>query len=52
MDTFDALGAKNDKLWSLNKLSRFALTLPVKAFHVGLGGNGLVLNTYGSTLSG
>lgn len=49
MDTFDALGAKYDIPWSLNRLRRFAKKLPVKSFHVGLGGNGIILNTYGNT---
>jgi SAM-dependent methyltransferase len=50
MDTFDALGAKYDIPWSINKLSLFASTLPVRSYHVGLGGNGLILNTYGNTI--
>lgn len=49
MDTFDALGAKFDEPWTLRKLRRFAISLPVRSFHVGLGGNGLLLNTYGNT---
>ena len=47
MDTFDALGAKYDFPWSLRQLRRFARKLPVKSFHTGIGGNGILLNTYG-----
>ena len=47
MDTFDALGAKYDFPWSLHQLQKFASKLPLKSFHVGLGGNGIILNTYG-----
>lgn len=49
MDTFDALGAKYDFPWSLRQLGAFARTLPVKSFHLGVGGNGVLLNTYGRT---
>ena len=49
LDTFDALGARYDEPWSLRKLNRFAAKLPVKGFHVGLGGNGIILNTFGNT---
>ena len=48
MDTFDALGARYDKPWSLAKLNKFAKTLPVKGFHSGIGGNGIILNTFGN----
>ena len=49
MDTFDALGAKYDTPWSLKKLQKFAGSLPVKSYHAGIGGNGILLNTYGNT---
>ena len=49
MDTVDALGACYDYPWSLKQLSRFATRLPVKSFHIGVGGNGILLNTYGNT---
>jgi len=48
MDTFDALGAKYDEPWSLRKLKKFAINLPVKKFNTGIGGNGIFLNTYGN----
>lgn len=51
LDTFDALGAKYDTPWSLRRLHKFASTLPVKSYHAGIGGNGLLLNTYGNTQS-
>jgi 2-polyprenyl-3-methyl-5-hydroxy-6-metoxy-1,4-benzoquinol methylase len=49
MDTFDALGAKYDEPWSLKELQRNASKLLVKSYHVGVGGNGVLLNTYGNT---
>ena len=49
LDTFDALGAKYDKPWNLKQLNKFANNLPVKGFHVGIGGNGILLNTFGNT---
>lgn len=48
LDTFDALGAKYDKPWDLRKLNRLAKNLPVKGFHIGIGGNGILLNTFGN----
>ena len=51
MDTFDALGAKYDTPWSLKRLQKFAGSLPVKSYHTGIGGNGILLNTYGNTQS-
>jgi len=47
MDTFDALGAQYDKPWTLTRLRKEANKFPVKSFHVGYGGNGIILNTFG-----
>ena len=48
MDTFDALGARYDEPWSMRQSHKFANELPVKGFHVGIGGNGILLNTFGN----
>lgn len=48
VDTYDALGARYDQPWSLSQLAKLAQKLPVKAYHIGIGGNGILLNTYGN----
>ena len=48
LDTFDALSARYDIPWNIGKLYHLACKLNVKSFHLGFGGNGLVLNTFGN----